>query len=78
MRVANAWNSLPVHVVNAVSVNTYKSRLDMCWAHIMFSPELPVHEQLFMSDESKVMTNCIRPVNRTMSYEDRRGYICMY
>ena len=23
-----------------------KSRLDMCWAHIMFSPELPAHEQL--------------------------------
>ena len=46
MRVVNAWNSLPVHVVNAVSVNTFKSRLDMCWMHIMFSPELPAHEQL--------------------------------
>ena len=35
MRVVNAWNSLPVHVVNAVSVNSFKSRLvlDMCWAH---------------------------------------------
>ena len=31
-----------------------------------------------MSDESKVKTTCILPVNRTMSYEDRRGYICMY
>ena len=37
MRVVNAWNSLPVHVANAVSVNSFKSRLDMCWAHIMFS-----------------------------------------
>ena len=29
MRVVNAWNSLPVglHVVNAVSVNAFKSRL---------------------------------------------------
>ena len=27
-----------------------------------------------MSDESKVKTTFIRPVNRTMSYEDRRGY----
>ena len=30
MQVVNAWNSLPVHVVNAVSVNAFKSRLDMC------------------------------------------------
>ena len=46
MRVVNAWNSLPVHVVNAASINVFKSRLDMCWAHIMFSPGLPAHEQL--------------------------------
>ena len=46
MRVVNAWNSLPVHVVNAESVNSFKSRLDMCWAHIMFSTELPAHEQI--------------------------------
>ena len=46
MRVVNAWNSLPVHVVNAVSVNSFKSRIDMCWAHIMFSTELPAHEQI--------------------------------
>ena len=31
-----------------------------------------------MSDQSKVKTTFIRPVNRTMSYEDIRGYICMY
>ena len=78
MRVVNAWNSLPVHVVNAESVNSFKSRLDMCWAHIMFSTELPAHEQIawanLMTDESKVKTTFIRPVNRTMSYEDRRGY----
>ena len=46
IRVVNAWNSLPVHVVNAVSINAFKSRLDMYWAHILFSPELPAHEQL--------------------------------
>ena len=28
-----------------------------------------------MSDESKVKTTLIKPVNRTMSYEDRRGYV---
>ena len=38
MRVVNAWNSLPVHVGN--------TRLVVCLAHIMFSPELPAHEQL--------------------------------
>ena len=75
MRVVNAWNSLPVHVVNAVSVNAFKSGLDMCWVHIMFSPELPAHEQL-QHDESKVKITCVRPVNRTMSYEDGM-YVCM-
>ena len=30
-----------------------------------------------MTDESKVKTTFIRPVNRTMSYEDRRGYVCI-
>ena len=29
-------------------------------------------------DESKVKTTFIRPVNRTMSYEDRIGYVCIY
>ena len=28
MRVVNAWNSLP-HVVNAASINAFKSRLDI-------------------------------------------------
>ena len=32
-----------------------------------------------MTDESKVKTTFIRPVNRTMSYEDRICmYVCMY
>ena len=48
MRVVNAWNSLPVHVVNAVSVNSFKSRLDMFWAHIMFSTELPAIERAWV------------------------------
>ena len=30
-----------------------------------------------MSDESKVKPTFIRPVNRTMSYEDRKGYVCI-
>ena len=31
-----------------------------------------------MTDKSKVKTTCVRPVNRTMSYEDRRGYVYVY
>ena len=46
IRVVNNWNSLPGHVVNAASINAFKSRLDMCRAHIMFSPELPAHQKL--------------------------------
>ena len=46
MRVGNDWNSLPGHVVNAASINAFKSRLDMCWAHITFSLELPAHDKL--------------------------------
>ena len=30
-----------------------------------------------MIDKSKVKKTCVRPVNRTMSYEDRRGYVCI-
>ena len=45
MRVVNAWNSIPVNAVS-VTGNSFTSRLDMCWAHIMFSTELPAHEQI--------------------------------
>ena len=44
IRVVNAWNSLPVHVVNAVRL--FHLNPDKWWAHIMFSPELPAHDQL--------------------------------
>jgi len=29
--VVNNWNSLPSHVVHAVTVNSFKSRLDNFW-----------------------------------------------
>ena len=32
-RVVNVWNSLPGRVVNADSVNCFKSRLDKFWAN---------------------------------------------
>jgi hypothetical protein len=32
-RIVAMWNSLPNTVVSAVSINTFKSRLDKFWAH---------------------------------------------
>ena len=31
VRSANIWNSLPIHVVNAKTINTFKNRLDAYW-----------------------------------------------
>ena len=31
-----------------------------------------------MIDKSKVKKTCVRPVNMTMSYEDRRGHVYVY
>ena len=33
VRVVNIWNSLPVSVISANNVNTFKNRLDKCWAN---------------------------------------------
>ena len=35
-RVVNVWNSLPDYVVEADSVNSFKSRLDKYWANQEF------------------------------------------
>jgi len=32
-RVVNIWNSLPNLVVDACTVNAFKTRLDKCWQH---------------------------------------------
>ena len=32
-RVVSLWNSLPSHVVNAPTLNTFKNRLDRIWAN---------------------------------------------
>jgi len=34
-RVVNALNSLPDHVVLSETINTFKSRLDKFWQHIL-------------------------------------------
>jgi hypothetical protein len=31
-RICNTWNNLPVHVIQAEKVNTFKNRLDNCWS----------------------------------------------
>ena len=33
VRVISLWNSLPTHVVTAVSVDSFKNRLDKFWAN---------------------------------------------
>jgi len=33
VRVISLWNSLPTHVITAVSVDSFKNRLDKFWAN---------------------------------------------
>jgi len=33
VRVISLWNSLPTHVITAVSVDSFKNRLDKSWAN---------------------------------------------
>ena len=35
-RIVNAWNALPDHVVEAPSVNAFKSRLDKHWQGLQY------------------------------------------
>ena len=44
MRVVDSWNSLPVQVVTAPSVNTFKGRLDAHWDDLKFVVDFPAHE----------------------------------
>ena len=37
IRIVNDWNSLPTEVVCAPSVNAFKARLDVHWAHIRYN-----------------------------------------
>jgi len=32
-RMRNTWNSLPVHIVNSSSVNSFMSNLDSFWSN---------------------------------------------
>ena len=36
----NVWNTLPREVVNAPSLNSFKSRIDRLWSHFMFTEDL--------------------------------------
>ena len=41
VRVVNNWNSLPISVVSAQSLNQFKARLDSHWAAFFYTvPEL--------------------------------------
>ena len=39
-RVVDSWNLLPDNVVNAPSLNSFKSRLDRVWANHMYTTDL--------------------------------------
>ncbi len=39
-RVANIWNSLPTAIVQAPSLNSFKSRLDKLWKSHMFTEDM--------------------------------------
>ena len=43
-RVVPDWNSLPSDVVNAISVNSFKSKLDKFWCHHQFVHPWAEHE----------------------------------
>ena len=34
--VVNSWNSLPQHIIEACSLNDFKSELDMYWTNNMY------------------------------------------
>ena len=44
-RVTEQWNNLPEKIVNAPSLNTFKSRLDALWERdgVMFDPDVDMH-----------------------------------
>ena len=43
IRAINDWNSLPSSVVQASSLNAFKSRLDRHWTHTMY--QIPTHHE---------------------------------
>ena len=60
-RVVNGWNSLPANVVNAPSLNSFKSRIDSVWKEHKFETDLscplPIANLEFSSDsESEEVT----------------------
>ena len=53
-RVVNIWNFLPGHVVNADTVNCFKSRLDKFWANQEPLGLCIISEVKFMEREAEV------------------------
>ena len=41
-RIVNAWNNLPLTVVNSDTINTFKNRLDKHWKFLMYSSEIEI------------------------------------
>jgi len=67
-RVVPHWNSLPQHVVNAPSVNSFKSRLDT-WLLARYGRQMPMSflvHQLSSSSSSKLHCIAVRVQTRSL------------
>ena len=41
-RIVNRWNGLPMHIVNADSLNSFKNKIDNHFKHIMFKTDIEI------------------------------------
>jgi len=62
VRVCNSWNSVPQHVIEAQSTNSFKNRLDKFWSPSDMGPWM----LLLLSQSTSTSTSTI--------YHERLGY----
>ena len=41
-RIVNRWNRLPMHIVNADSLNSFKNKIDKHFSDIMFKTNIEI------------------------------------
>ena len=41
-RIVNRWNGLPMHIVNADSLNSFKNKIDNNFKHIMYKTDIEI------------------------------------
>ena len=55
-RIVDNWNSLPAQVVQAKSINAFKSKLDRHWAHLHFTTD-PILTTTSTPTQSAISSN---------------------